>query len=92
MPVFFVMHFGIKFHIEKFKIIIHYMLSKNVLTTFSVEENDFFVVSGRSGFNFNSHSMHPLMKNRVISLKDFCAASTKALVEQMLLTKSKVDH
>ena len=63
------------------------MLSKKVPNTFSVEKGDFPFVSGRSGLNFNVHSIHPLMENNVILLNDFRAVSTKRLVEQILINK-----
>ena len=63
------------------------MLSNNVPTTFSVEENDFFPVSGRSGLTFNAHLMHSLMEDRVISLNDLLTTSTERLVEQIFINK-----
>ena len=61
------------------------MFSNNVPTTFSVEESDFLYFSGRSGLDFNAHSTHSLMQDRVTSLNDLCIASTNRLVEQMLI-------
>ena len=63
------------------------MLSNNVPNTYFVEESDFPPLPGRSGLNFNAHSMHSLMKDCVTSLNDLCTASTTAQVEQMLINK-----
>ena len=45
------------------------MLSNNVPATFSVEESDLVPVFGRSRLNFNLHSMHSLMTDRVTLFK-----------------------
>ena len=45
------------------------MLSNNVPATFSVEESDLAPVFGQSRLNFNPHSMHSLMTDRVTLLK-----------------------
>ena len=63
------------------------MLSNNVPTTFSFEENDFFPVSGRSGLNFNAHWTHSLMENHVTSLNDLLTTSIERLVEQIFVNK-----
>ena len=65
----------------------YYMLSKNVPNTCLVEESDICPLPGRSGLNFNAHSMHSLMKDCATSLNDLCTASTKTQVEQMLINK-----
>ena len=52
MPVFFVMHYCFKIYVKKK--LNHYMLRRNVQTTFSLEESDFPPVSERCGLNFTT--------------------------------------
>ena len=50
------------------------MLSYNVPTTFLAKESDFFYLPGRCGLDFNAHSMHSLIEDRVTSLNNLCTA------------------
>ena len=63
------------------------MLSNNLQTIFPIEENDFVLVPRRFRVNFNVHSKHFLMEDRVSLLNDLCTASKMRLVEQMFINK-----
>ena len=63
------------------------MLSNNLQTIFPIEESDFVLVPRRSRVNFNVHSKHFLMEDRVTLLNDLCTASKMRLVEQMFINK-----
>ena len=67
------------------------MMSKNVPTTFLVEESDFLLVSGRFRLNFNADSMFSLMED-LTSLSDFCTLSTKRLLKQIFISKIQNDQ
>ena len=63
------------------------MLYNNVPTTFSAKESDFFPVSGGSGLNINSHPMHSLMENSIVSLSNFVHPVYKSFFKKL-----KKDH
>ena len=67
------------------------MYSNNVPTTFSVEESDFFPVSGLSRLNFNVHSIHSFMEEPATSLNELHTVFTERLMKQMII-KFEKDH
>ena len=54
-----------------------------------MDESDLLPASIRSGANFNVYPQFSRTEERVVSLKDFCTASTKRLLTQCLLHKYK---
>ena len=64
------------------------MLYNNVPTTFSAKESDFFSVSGESGLNINSHPMHSLMENSIVSLSNFVHPVYKEISRANLFLKN----
>ena len=54
-----------------------------------MDERDLLPAPIRSGANFNVYWMYSRIEDRVVSLKDFCTASTKRLLTQCLLHKYK---
>ena len=60
------------------------MSSNNVTTTFSAEKSVFLPFSGQAKSKFYVHLMHFSVEDRVTSVNDFCTASTKTLVKQIL--------
>ena len=55
----------------------------------SINKRDLLPASIRSGANFNVYPQYSQIEDHVVSLKDFCTASTKRLLTQCLLHKYK---